>query len=271
MPSFSRTFGINKTQAELDFVDISLQTDNLLFVDPFALAQRLDRWSHECHLSLIAFFQRIIDDIRVGRNDHARELLLHLREPNETRLGFSSHRPQGAGIGSLQAVQLFEALRDSSAVQTGFLSSLEECELMIDGIGRDKISDLTTNIIRGHLLEYTKDQCMLHGVQTQQVALPACFDPHQLIWVARYADLPVSRQNPVVLVPKAIVRGNPAYDYQRYYRHSVLPFLQAEHIHASSALVRTLKNGEFRVYKKDLESRYPCTKDFLYRFSREHP
>jgi hypothetical protein len=63
MPRFSRTFGINKTQAELDFVDISLDRDNLLFVDPFALAQRVDRWSQDCHNSLIVFFQTIIDDI----------------------------------------------------------------------------------------------------------------------------------------------------------------------------------------------------------------
>src|SRR5437899_464049 len=42
-------------------------------------------------------------------------------------------------------------------------------------------------------------------------------------------------------------------------------------MNAGSALVRTLKSGELRVYKRDLEARFPCTKDFLYRFSREHP
>jgi len=51
----------------------------------------------------------------------------------------------------------------------------------------------------------------------------------------------------------------------------VLPFLQAEHIDARSSLVRTLRSGRPRVYKKDLEGRYPCTKDFLYNFSRQHP
>jgi hypothetical protein len=35
--------------------------------------------------------------------------------------------------------------------------------------------------------------------------------------------------------------------------------------------VRTLKNGELRVYKKDLEARYPRTKDYLFQFSKEHP
>lgn len=271
VPRFSRTFAINKSQAELDFVDISLSTDNRLFIDPFALAQRPDRWSNECHLALISFFQLVVDDIRAGHEDRARALLLHLREPNETCLGFSARRPKGAGIGNLQAQELFEAFRDSTAVRTGFLSSLEECELMIEGVGRDKISDLTTNIIRGQLVDYTMDQCALFGVPTQQVPLPPCFDANRQAWVARYVSLPVSVGHPILLVPKAIVRSSPAYNYEGYYRHSVLPFLQMEHLDARSALVRALKNGGRRVYKKDLQAAYPCTKDFLYEFSRQHP
>jgi hypothetical protein len=39
--------------------------------------------------------------------------------------------------------------RKSEAVRTGLLTSLEECELMVDGVSDDKISDLTTNVLRG--------------------------------------------------------------------------------------------------------------------------
>lgn len=271
MPTFCKAFEIKKTQAEVDFVDVSLHTDNRLFLDPFALSQRLDRWSNECHQTLVAFFQLVIDDIRAGRGERARRLFLNLREPNETRLGFSARRPQGAGIGNLQADQLYEALRDSAAVGTGFLSSLEECELLIDGIGRDKISDLTTNIIRGHLIEYTASQCDLHGVARQQVPLPPSFDRNRMAWVAHYAELPVWRNRRILLVPKAIVRYDPAYQHQQYYRQFVLEYLQTEHLQAGSSLVRTLANGNQRVYKTDLQAEYPCTKNFLYQFSHEHP
>jgi hypothetical protein len=148
MPKFAKAFGIKKSQAELDFVDIPLHTDIWLFIDPFAIGQRVDSWSQQCHRTLVAFFQRMVDCIRDGRLDEARQLLAYLREPNETRFGLSTKRPAGAGIGPHQAQQLFDALKDSSAVKTGFLSALEECELMIEGIGRDKISDFTTNVIR---------------------------------------------------------------------------------------------------------------------------
>src|ERR1700723_951072 len=128
MPTFSTAFGLGKTQPELDFVDVSLQRDNRLFVDPFAIAQEIDRWSRDAATTIGAFFHQVIEDIRTGQEENARALLLNLREPNETRLGFSRGRPQGAGIGSTQADQIFEALRDSGAVRTGFITSLEETE-----------------------------------------------------------------------------------------------------------------------------------------------
>jgi hypothetical protein len=203
--------------------------------------------------------------------EEAKGLLLRLREPNETRFGYSRGRPAGAGIGYHQAQQLFDALAESSAIRTGFISSLEECELMIDGIGRDKVSDLTTNIIRANLVDYTRGQCELHGVPTQNVPLGPCFNLGAARWGSGYVDLPVWRGKPVLLVPKAIARFEMAYDHQRYYRHHVLTFLQAEGISASSSLVKTLKNGRRVLYKKALQEQYPCTKDFLFRFSKGHP
>jgi len=272
MPKFSTAFNIAKTQPELDFVDVSLLTDNLLFVDPFSLSQKPDRWSQDANRTVITFFQRIVDDIRSGDEDNARQLLLNLREPNETRLGYSAHRPQGAGIGHSQAGELFSALRESAAVQTGFISSLEESELMIEGISHDKISDLTTNVIRAHLADYTVEQCELHGVARQEVALPLCFNTDSMQWEARYLELPVYRGSPILLVPKSIVRRNPAYNQEKYYRDFVLNYLQQEELsNPASRLVRTLKNRRRVVYKKDLAAKYPRAKTFLYEFSRDHP
>ena len=112
----------------------------------------------------------------------------------------------------MQAEQLFEALRDSAAVRTGFISSLEESELMIDGISHDKISDLTTNILRAHLADYTFAQCNLHSIPIREVAMPPCFNTDSMEWESRYLHLPVYRGLPVLLVPKSIIRRNPAYE-----------------------------------------------------------
>src|SRR5271157_4539277 len=121
MPTFTEAFGIKKAQAEIDFVDIPLGKDIRLFIDPYAISQRRDEWSQECNELIRYFFQLIIESIRSKNLDKAKELLQYLKEPNETHLGFSSNRPQGAGIGRFQADQLFKAISESSAVKTGFL------------------------------------------------------------------------------------------------------------------------------------------------------
>lgn len=268
---------LGKTQSELDFVDISLQRDNRLFVDPFAISQKVDRWSQSAASTIRIFFQQVVDDIRGNRHEHARELLMNLREPNETRLGFSRGRSQGAGIGELQADQIFEALRESGAVREGIITALEETELMIEGISHDKISDLTTNIIRGHLVEYTADQCQLYGITTERVAIPPIFNTESMEWEAQFVNLPVWHNRPIVLVPKSVVRYSPAYRHGEYYQSFVLNFLQIQELHnVRSGLVRIITNQKLGtqrsvVYKKDLAERYPKSKQFLYEFSRDHP
>lgn len=204
--TFSEHYGFKKAQAELDFVNVPLDEDIALFIDPFAIAQRPERWNQGCSRLINLFFQKVIDHIRAGDLRKAKKLLLNLSEPNETRFGYSSARPKGAGIGSMQADQLLDALSQSEAVKTGFITHLEEAELMIRGIGRDKISDLTTNVIRKPLAEYAKQQCDLHGVPTTAVALAPYFDGATGAWRNDYYDLPVVKSKPVLLVPKVIAR-----------------------------------------------------------------
>jgi hypothetical protein len=49
MPKISQYFGLNKSQFELDFVDVATETDTKLFVDPFALSLRTDPWGRDAH------------------------------------------------------------------------------------------------------------------------------------------------------------------------------------------------------------------------------
>src|SRR6266446_2877177 len=242
MAKFSQIFKLGKRQSELDFVDIPLHTDIWLCVDPFVISQRIDVLSQQSHTTILAFFQQIVDSIRSGKTNEAQQLLMYLREPNETHLGLSRKKSKGAGIGPVQARQIYAALRDSSAVRTGFLTSLEECELMIEGIGRDKMSDLTTNIIRAHLVNYTQEQCDLHNIPMKEVALPPIFNATTMSWESRYESLPTWKDRQILLVPKVFVRSVPAYDHQQYYRHFVLDYLQAEALSAGSSLVHALKN-----------------------------
>jgi hypothetical protein len=137
---FSDHFGLGKSQAQLDFVDVDLHTDIPLFVDPYAISLEDTEWFIECNNLIIDFFELVVQSIRDGNEVRARSLLSNLREPNDTRLGLSTGRSRGNGIGGEQSGQIFDRLKDSKAVLTGNLTDLADTELVIRGIGRDKIS-----------------------------------------------------------------------------------------------------------------------------------
>jgi hypothetical protein len=271
MIRFYDYFELGKTQAELDFVDIPLETDLALYVDPYALSLEHDPWFATCNDLVVGFFDLVVNSIKEGDTERARRLLRHLQEPNDTHLGLSSGRPRGRGVGTDQAGQIYDRLAASKAVRTGKLHDLADAELVIPGIGSDKISDITTNIIREPLIAYTQEQCRLLGVPMRQVGSGMYWDRTRQFWANRHVDLPVYNDRRIILVPKAAVRFSMTIDHQQYYRHFVLEYLMAEHMDAGSSLVTTLKNGRKKIHIKDISEAYPINKNFLFEFSEQHP
>lgn len=272
--TFSEYYILNKNQYELDFVDVPVNNGDIpLFIDPYAISKREDRWSVDSHNAIVDFFQGVIDKIKEGEPNKAKYMLSGLREPNQTRFGLSiGKKPRGRGIGGNQAESLYSALVDSTAVKTGFIKDLEECELLIEGISRDKISDITTNIVRHKLIEYTQTQCEIWDIPVGSVPSGMIWDHVNEKWSSHYVNLPKCHGKSVILVPKAVARFDLEFNHQEYYQHFVLNFLQEEHLSANSSLVRTLKDGTKKPpFKTVLKELHPLTKQFLYEFSKKNP
>lgn len=270
---FSEIFGIGLEQPQLDFVDITPDADTPLFIDPFAISLKGDAWSELCHQHISHFFQTALDHIRAGRDAQARAMLNGLSEPNETCLGLSQGAPAGRGVAGKQAFDLHESLAASQAAQTGLLEELAECDLFVPGIGSDKISDITTNIIRRPLIEYTQLQCALHGIILGgNYPSGRYWDMDAETWRQSYVRLPVVAQKRLILVPKYTVRRKMALNSQEFYSHHILNFIQEEALQRGSPLVRVLANGERRPpSKKALKERFPFSKEFVTRFSEANP
>jgi len=270
-PRFSEHFGLELSQAELDFVDVELDGDLPLFVDPYALSIYPGQWYEESNALLVHFFSLLLSRIKDGDHTGAIEMLGHLSEPNDTRLGLSKGKPSGRGIGPKYASNLYDKILASRAAQTGQLADISDCELMIEGVGSDRISDMTINIIRSKLIEYTQNQCAIWGVPMQQASSGICWDMDKAEWVNSFTNLPVYNGSTIVLVPRNAVRYRSVIDHQQYYNGFVLNFLQAEHLTANSSLVKVLKNKKRVVHKKDLKEVYPLKKNYIAEFAEENP
>ena len=267
----------NKTQHELDFVDIDPLKDKAVFLDPFFISTRPQPWCVDSSRTIKSFFQYAIDLIKSDEVDKARALFVHLNEPNETCLGMSRSKPQGRGAGDDDSRRIFESILESRAVQTGLVEDLEDTAIFIDRIARDKVSDMTTNIIKKHLIDYTKSQCELWDIPlTNDVPSGFFWDSINKRWENMHTDRLVVKNKPLLLVPKIAVSFHKEYIDQKYYQHFALNYLQGEHLAKNSGLVRerTLKDGSKHRYvtKKDIkEKEAPFSKEFLREFTKNHP
>lgn len=272
MPKFSKHFSLGLSQRELDFVDVNSNRDTPVYVDPYAIEIRDDVWAATASENIRGFFLEVLNALRAKDEVRARNLMSHLHEPAETFLGVSRGKPKGRGVGSLQSGQLIQAIKRSYAFETGLLSDLSEMALYVDGMDRDKISDLTTNVIRLPLVKYTQEQCALFGIPTRSYNGPPHWNNERKNWQSAYVDLPFIGKNAILLVPKYIVRRRLSLDSQEFYNKQITDFMVAENLRANSSLVQTIKGGkERKVFKKDVRAAEPKSKSGIASFVKDHP
>ncbi len=274
---FSQAFNIGKSQPELDFVDIDVDLDFPLYFDPSTFLDGDDEFSKDCADDIYDFFDAVMEAIRQGDRHRGVELLAALREPNDTHLGVSKGKPAGRGLGPGQAAKVYRSLAGSKAIGTSLITDLSDYAMFIDGIGPDKISDITTNIIRERLLTYTIEQCDLNGVQLHP-SLPSglVWDRKNRKWKQKYVDRPYYDDAPILLVPKRYVKWQGAVSKRTrsYYKSFVRNFIKEEQLRTNGPLVSVIKRGkreEKVVLLGDIEKKYPGTKKFLVEFSSKHP
>jgi hypothetical protein len=267
---FSEYYNIGK-DIELDFVDIYAYQDIPLFLDPFGISAMGTKWAKECESQIATYFQYLIDSINSGEKKTTTKLLNALHEVNEIALGFSSGPTNGHGIGIEQARQIQQSFETSEAAKSGDIKDIADCAILIPGISRDKISDITANILKRKLVEYTILQCKKYKIPTSKVAVNNVFDYETFQFSSYFAHLPVINGHAKILLPISAVRQDPELSKSKYYRNFVLEFLRAEHEHAGDSLSTVLRNGHVVVRISDLKAKYPMNVEFLYEFSKENP
>ncbi len=278
----SEYFSLNKTQQELDFVDIDYDCDMPLFLDPYFISRRKSDIAEEGLQSIQSFFELLITYLKNDECDMAQALMEHVGEINEIHLGLSKNKSQGRGIGSDDTLRLIESLKNSKALETGLIENLEDCRLFIENIGKDKISDLCANIMKKQLIDYTIDQCKLWNIPLQEAPSGFYWDFVSRKWTQ---DLMCKRLiingKPILLVPKEFVSYSNSYCMEKYFQHFVLNFYQNEHLRLDTALVRKKidKNGKVIrrwVTKNSIRDDFKLkgitiNKAWLVEFSTNHP
>lgn len=199
--------------------NISLINDLPLFIDPFLLFDGDKAEYQELHEGIIRYVKFLRD---VSTDDTINKGLLdswfRFPEVSQNWLGFSQSGNKGSGLGDKFAGILHRNLHrvfknfGSETITRG--SHLEKLCLMADGVGRDHLSDFTTNLIKQFLLDYTQTFAKqhIHASLRREFAIEKVnFDYSARRWKGAKYELPAIGNDFVLLTPKDILTKDEAW------------------------------------------------------------
>ena len=219
----------NITQSEVDFVIPRVGVDVPLGIDPFLLYKSRNSNFSQLHDMMLKAFNAGIQALREGRSEDAR-YLFDFPEVREIGFGYSRKSKRGSGVGDFLASLIIETMENSPALLERGVRHIEEMQLTSIGIGPDRISDITANLIKAFLIEYTQKQCKMWEIPlAENVPISHIFDQGCFEWYDQYVDLPISPtdKQPILLVPRRIVRNLPWINYNDYFRTEFSAYLRA--------------------------------------------
>lgn len=217
---FSDFFDVTvENMEEYGAFNISLINDLPVFIDPFLFFNSDKKEYQNLHDDVIKYVT-FLRDISEG-GEISSGLLKHwflFPEVKQNWLGFSRVGNGGSGLGKEFASALNSNLATiftnfgSEKITKG--SHLEKLCLIRDGVGRDSISDFTTNIIKGFLCEYTQSFALQYvdPIRLKKISVPrAEFNYTTRSWVGKTYTLPYIDSDYVLLTPKDILTKDEAW------------------------------------------------------------
>lgn len=259
MVNFSEYFNLPiHGHRDIDFIDVPVDTDVKLFLDPALIEAGTDEFSRWCANSIKSFFDAAFYFCHTRNLRDLRILLRHSAEPNETHLGLSVAQSRGRGASEEILFNVFSELIERGLFARGAV--LHPCDICVlaPNFDKDRMSDLITNILRNHLSRFTEQQCLKHGVPLDGVREGYWWDEQATAWEEKQWLAPMAYSKPVLLVPKHFVSWRYHFDTSTYISRYVLTYRQEHHLNKRTELChkRELKNGHERLSpptKKELK------------------
>ena len=224
---FSELYNVNVGLND-EWFDPVLSIDTHLFIDPFLLyASEVGHFAGS-HQEVVAFFNSVFQLIARTGGDKSSILwqkaigLLQFPEVEELCLGYTGAGTRGSGSGFLLSHVVASALWE--AVQAGLIeiTHFEEIHILREGIGADRISDITAALIRSRLVSYTQMVSERHQVPLAPVHYPrGYYDVNEQRWFPLHTHLPRNPYStkPILLVPRQYLRSLPTINSDDFWEY----------------------------------------------------
>lgn len=203
---------------EDDWFDAILDVDTKLFVDPFMVFQEKAGFWAASHDELVKHFDRAFMLIAQGNRDpttlpYKKALdILEFPEPRELCLGYTAQGTRGAGSGAGYAGLIACAIAEAISRGLEHPRHFEELGILNEGIGADRISDITATVLKRRLIEYSRNIATRHNLPVAPHQLfAASFDEMRQRWKLDEVYVPTNPATggPYVFVPQRFLRRLP--------------------------------------------------------------
>lgn len=211
---FSEEFNVTLSAAD-GWFDTLLIADTPLYVDPFLIYDDHDEFWARAHDHMTDFFAMVLGIVRESKGNRASiawkkaQNLLVFREPREFCLGLAVGHSSGSGPGKKLAEPMLHGAQMATLGGTDHIEHVEELILLSEGMGLDRISDLTCNILKSYFIRYTQGICRHHSIPTHpQRVRNASWDDKNIRWRDEEIDLPYNRHqdSAILLCPQRFLK-----------------------------------------------------------------
>ncbi|MDR3585664.1 MAG: hypothetical protein P4L59_10105 [Desulfosporosinus sp.] len=280
--NISEEFGLTiASHQEIDFIDINLDTDTELYIDPTLIDGLPASWCIETKKVLSDFFDGVFECCKTKDYSRLDELVAFGKEPNETKLGLSIEQSCGKGSKPESLYRIFRSIADQCLIEKGIVEKPSELCVFVSNFAEDRMSDLVTNIIRRQLYKFTIQQCEKFGVRLspEKCDLGKYWDISLKKWQSFVGNPLIVDGRTILLVPKIIVRRKLIISVDQYIQKHVLTYRQSYHLEKRTGLSHRRydrRRGYYyvpptkkEVYEKEVKGR--DHKDFARNFAEQNP
>ena len=201
---------------EDDWFDPHLTIDTKLFIDPLLLLEANGIWA-QAHDELIAHFVHCYGLVAratgpTSLSAVAARRLLTFPEPAEFGLGYTAAGTSGAGSGDRFATRMADGIAVAIAAGLANPEHIEEIGILNEGIGADRISDATANVLKPCFIAYTQEIATRHSIPVKSHKLR---HTRSVLSTGRWVDedvmLPTNPETgkPIILVPRRLLNDLP--------------------------------------------------------------
>ena len=276
---FSEFFEVDEDIIEeYGAVNISLINDLPLFIDPFLLFNSKNPDFQKIHKEMINYllFLQNQSERTHKLTSGMKKAWFSFSEVKQTWLGFSLSGNNGCGMGNDFANSLYEGLNSifknfgKEKITRGH--HMEKLCLISPRVGRDKISDFTTNFAKHYLLEYTQNfaKTYLKPEHCKEFSVhKVCFNWETTSWTTEKYYLPCHAGDYVLLTPTAMLTRDDTF----INRIDMIRNLQEIAPAISDDALRFELETYFRevLYRKKKELSQTEKNDIATRLIKQHP